>query len=204
MNIEIKPLRKKDHKKAIQYAITGMHFNFYLDNKFALNLYGRYFWYLEITNATQIIAAYQGDELVGVLLAEMKNEEKAYHSFWRSLYVKLFNWIQEHILKDSAGIYELTNQAMLAHYKLDNTPDGELRFLASAPNCQTKGIGTLLLQELERLEPKKEIFLFTDDQCTYQFYEHRGFDKMGEKDIVLNINKKDIPLRCLLYRKIIQ
>lgn len=204
MNIEIKPLRKKDHKKAIQYAITGMHFNFYWDNKFALKLYGRYFWYLEITNATQIIAAYQGDELVGVLLAEMKNEEKAYHSFWRSLYVKLFNWVQEHILKDSAGIYELTNQAMLAHYKLDNTPDGELRFLASDPNCQIKGIGTLLLQELERLEPHKEIFLFTDDQCTYQFYEHRGFDKMGEKDILLNINKKDIPLRCLLYRKIIQ
>lgn len=203
MSIEIKPLRKKDHKKAIQYAITGMHFNFYLNNKFALNLYGRYFWYLEITNATQIIAAYQDDELVGVLLADMKGEEKAYHSFWQSLYVKIFEWIQKNFFKNSVGIYDLTNQSMLAHYKLNNTPDGELRFLAGDPNSKTKGIGTLLLQELEKREPHKEIFLFTDDQCTYQFYEHRGFDKVGEENIVLDLSQKEIPLRCLLYRKII-
>lgn len=58
MRIEIRDLRKKDYKKAIQFAITGMHFDWYLNNKFLLNAYGRYFWYLELNRATQIFAAY--------------------------------------------------------------------------------------------------------------------------------------------------
>ena len=34
MNIEIKSLRKKDYKKAIQFAVKGMHFDWYLDSPF--------------------------------------------------------------------------------------------------------------------------------------------------------------------------
>ena len=32
--MEIKELKKKDHKKVIQYAIKGMHFGLYLKDKF--------------------------------------------------------------------------------------------------------------------------------------------------------------------------
>ena len=46
----------------------------------------------------------------------------------------------------------------------------------------------MLLNELARRENGKELYLFTDDQCTYQFYEHRGFEKIGEKDIVLELD----------------
>ena len=31
LKIEIKDIRKKDHKKAIQFAIKGMHFDWYFD-----------------------------------------------------------------------------------------------------------------------------------------------------------------------------
>lgn len=55
--IEIRDIKRRDYKKAIQFAIKGMHFDWYLNNKFALNAYGRYFWYLEINRATQIFAA---------------------------------------------------------------------------------------------------------------------------------------------------
>ena len=57
-----------------------------------------------------------------------------------------------------------------------------------------------MLNELEKREKGKEIYLFTDDQCTYQFYENRGFDKVGEEDIILKL-EKEVPLKCLLYRK---
>ena len=33
-----------------------MHFEWYLDNKVLLNLYGRYFWYQEMERATQVTA----------------------------------------------------------------------------------------------------------------------------------------------------
>ena len=34
MEIQITNIKKKDYKKAIQFAKTGMHFDLYLDNKF--------------------------------------------------------------------------------------------------------------------------------------------------------------------------
>lgn len=89
--MEIKELKKKDHKKVIQYAIKGMHFNLYLKNKFLLYAYGKYFWYLEYTNASQIIAAYEGDKLLGVIIVDMKNEAKPYKSFWKTCYIKLID-----------------------------------------------------------------------------------------------------------------
>ena len=60
-----KTLKKKDYKKAIQYAVVGMHFNWYMNNPSLLKLYGRYFLYMELNRATQVIAAYEGDDLAG-------------------------------------------------------------------------------------------------------------------------------------------
>ena len=81
MELDFKQLEKKDYKKAIQFAIKGMHFDWYTKNKLLLNLYGRYFWYLELNRATQIIALYADDELAGVLLADIKGKSKKHHSF---------------------------------------------------------------------------------------------------------------------------
>ena len=89
MKIEIKDIRKKDHKKAIQFAIKGMHFDWYLDNKFLLNAYGRYFWYLEINRATQILAAYADGEFAGVLLAEIKAKKRNTRVFCKKATLKL-------------------------------------------------------------------------------------------------------------------
>lgn len=90
---------------------------------------------------------------------------------------------------------------MFKNYCESNTPDGEIIFLAANPDVKIKGIGTLLLNELEKRENGKEIHLYTDNACTYQFYEHRGFERVGEKDVVLKLGKKNVALTCLLYRK---
>ena len=89
---------------------------------------------------------------------------------------------------------------MFAAYTKYHTPDGEIRFLAANPDSKVKGIGTYLLNELSIREAGKEIYLFTDTNCTYQFYERRGFERAGEKEIVLELSD-DINLKCLLYRK---
>lgn len=201
--MEIKELKKKDHKKVIQYAIKGMHFGLYLKNKFLLNAYGKYFWCLEYTNATQIIAVYEGDKLLGVLLADMKGEKKPYKSFRKKLYIKFIDFIQKLFFKGGVMPYEEANKEMFRAYSERYTPDGEIRFLAADPDTKVKGVGTMLLNELARRENGKELYLFTDDQCTYQFYEHRGFEKIGEKDIVLELDNT-INLKCLLYHKKLQ
>lgn len=198
--MEIKELQKKDHKAVIQYAIKGMHFGLYLKNKFALNAYGKYFWYLEYTNATQVIAAYEKEKLLGVLIADFKGEKKAYQSFWKKLYIKWIDFAQKVFFRGGVLPYDEANRQLYTAYQTKYQPDGEIRFLAADPDAKEKGVGTFLLNELERRESGKEVYLFTDDQCTYQFYEHRGFQRAGEKDIVLELEHK-INLKCLLYRK---
>lgn len=204
MNIEINDIRKKDYKKAIQFAVKGMHFDWYLNNKFLLNAYGRYFWYLEINRATQILAAYADGEFVGVLLAEMKGEEKKQQSLLQKIYVKFVDVILKSFFKGGAGLYEETTKEQLAHYLKSNTPDGEIIFLAADPDCKIKGIGTALLNALEKKEKGKTLFLYTDDACTYQFYEHRGFKRMEEKEVVLVMPKGKVSLTCFVYSKAIE
>lgn len=201
MEIEIKDLRKKDYKKAIQFAIKGMHFDSYLNNQFLLNAYGRYFWYLEINRATQIFAAYADSEFVGVILAEIKGEERKQQSFLQKVYVKFIDVLQKTIFKGGAGLYEDTTKEQLAHYLKFNKPDGEIIFLAADPDCKIKGIGTALLNALEEKERGKTLYLYTDNACTYQFYEHRGFKRVEEKEIVLEMPKGKVPLKCLVYSK---
>ena len=64
-----------------------------------------------------------------------------------------------------------------------------------------KGIGTMLLNELTAIEKGKTVCLYTDSTCTYQFCEHRGFERVGEKDVELDMGNKKAPLTCLLYSK---
>lgn len=201
MGIEIRELRKRDYGRAIQFAITGMHFNLYLDNKLLLNLYGRYFWYSELNSASQVIAAYDGEKLAGVLLADMQGEEKKYKTTGQTAYVKIFEFLQNTFYRGGVGIYDEANRELLDAYLKENNPDGQVVFLAADPDAKVRGIGSRLLEELERRIRGKEIYLYTDDACTYQFYEHRGFQKSGEKEILMDLTSKKVLLKCFLYSK---
>lgn len=201
MNIEIRALERKDYSKVIDYAIKGMHFERYMDSKLALRLYGRYFLYLELERATQVLAAYMGEQLVGVLMADMSGERKQPSSLWRRFYLRTFRVLMRLVAGGGSSSYDETNKQMLARYLQRETPDGEICFLAADPNIKGKGIGSLLLEELARREPGKLIYLYTDDNCSYQFYERRDFERAEEERITMQLGGKNVPLICLLYSK---
>lgn len=203
MQIEIErgELSKKDYKRAIAFAIKGMHFDWYLQSRLSLQAYGRYFWYLELSRATQIFVAYVNGEFAGVLLAEIEGERRL-HQVWREqLYVRLAAMIQRVFSGGGVGLYEETVRAQREHFLQSNRPDGEILFLAVDPDCNGKGVGSALVHALEEREQGKTLYLLTDDACTYQFYEHRGFQRMEEQDIVMDLPKGKVPLKCMLYSK---
>ena len=201
LNIHLQALRRRDFRHAIRFARQGMHFDWYTDSPLLLYLYGRYFWCLEFSRATQAIAAYRGGALCGVLLAEVRGEPKPYRTWARRLYVRLFEGAQGLLFRGGGSVYARANQELYRQYRRQHVPDGEITFLAADPALEGHGIGTRLLSELARRERGKEFFLYTDDGCTYAFYEHRGFERVGERDIVMRLNGRDVPLRCFLYRK---
>ena len=73
----------KRFQKVIQYAIKGMHFDEYLKNdlffKYTAGTFG--IWNAQMQRKS--LRAYERDMLLGVLIADMKDEPKPYKSFER-------------------------------------------------------------------------------------------------------------------------
>lgn len=201
MEIDIRPLQKKDFNAARKFAVQGMHLEWYTGNVVELYLYSKYFWYLEISRAAIALGAYLGDELVGVLLADMDDEPKVFANLFYRSFVRIAEFVIKLGYKGASTSYEKANKDMLAAYKQIYHPEGELNFFAVNPDIKGKGIGTKLLNELEKQEVGKEIYLYTDSGSTYQFYEHRGFKVVGQKDIELDIHGEMVSLTCMLFAK---
>lgn len=202
MNIVIKQLRKQDFNRAREFAIEGMHLSWYATNKIELYLYSKYFWYLEITKATKALGAYMGERLVGVLLADMKDEPKIFTSTFYNAFIKVVIFFINLFYKNASSVYDKANIQMLKEFKESNNPDGEINYFAVDPDIKGKGIGTLLLNELEKYAKGKLIYLYTDSGSTYQFYQHRGFKEAVTRSIILEIHKREIPLNCFLFCKL--
>ena len=201
MSIEIKDLNPNDYDIAREFAVEGMNLNRYCEYGYEIFLYSKYALYKELLKSTQILAAYEKDKLVGILMAKMRNEPLKVNSIWLNTYVKSINFISNIFYKEN--LYDKANKEMLEEYKKSNQLDGEILFFVVDNKKKGKGIGTLLLKELEKIEKGKKIYLYTDSDCTYQFYEKRGFTKEQERNIVLNFHGKDLPLTCFLYSKIL-
>jgi len=74
MMITFSRLRPSDFGKVIGFAIEGMNFADFRLGKIGTAVYGRYAFYLELERATEIIAAYDGDRLLGVLMAVINGQ----------------------------------------------------------------------------------------------------------------------------------
>ena len=203
MDVVIKQIRKQDFDKAREFSIEGMHLSRYTSNKFELYMYSKYFWYSEISKATNAIGAYMGDRLVGVLLANIYHKPKLFISWWYKLFVKLVSFVINFGYGMTNGTYQNANQDMLRNFRNNNSPDGEINFFAVDPTIKGKGIGSLLLNELGKEAKGKLVYLFTDSGCTYQFYQHRGFEESDKRNIQLEIQERKMPLTCFLFSKIL-
>jgi len=201
MALEIKKLKRKDFNQARKFAVEGMNLSWYTSNAVELYFYSQYFWYLEISKATRALGAYQDDELVGVLLADIFDEPKVYQSLGAKLFIRLVDFVINIGYGSVADEYEKANKAMLKEFKQTHTPDGELNFFAVNPEITGQGIGTKLLNTFEQLEANKLIYLYTDTGSTYQFYEHKGFNKEGRREINLEVADGQVPLTCFLFSK---
>lgn len=201
MTITIKSIREEDFDDARKFAIRGMHLDWYATNSLELYFYSKYFLCVELSKATRALAAYSGDELVGIVLVSMKNEPKIFTSFFRRVFISLYEFVFEKFYSDSADAYEQANAKMLRDFRKKNDPDGELNFFAVDPNRTGQGVGTLLLNELERQETGKLIYVFTDSGSTYQFYQQRQFQESGKYEVILKIKCRDLPLTCFLFSK---
>lgn len=199
MSIQIKELRESDYEKAIDFTLIGMHFDAFFEKGSGLARdYAESFWYDELAKSNEIIAAYdENDEFAGVLLAEIYDKESSEKPSIPESYLQ--KQMSNPVFSEFDDEYDKANSEMLSDYRDGNEVHGELCLFAVDPNRKGQGIGSILLAEFEKRVKGKNIFLYTDSNCTYQFYEKRGFERVDEREISLG----DAPLSCYLYYKVV-
>ena len=202
MKIEIGNFERKDYKKAVQFAEVGMHSEWFWPGKALMLADMKYFLYTELLEATQILAARTDGQFAGVLLAAMRGEEKPCRSRSVRRFVRRTDRLLKLFGRGAVGEYEKTAKEQRERSREMLRPDGEILFFAVDPGLKGKGIGSALLAELERREAGRSIYLLTDDACSWEFYDHRGFRQTEQKDIVIEAPKGSVPLRCFVYYKV--
>lgn len=201
MDIVIRPLKRRDRRRAMEFSVTGMGTDRYTDRRSEQMLYTRYLFYKELTRATQVLAAYSGDRLLGVLIAELRGEKRACRSLFGSCFVAVSDLLMGIAFRGAGSDYDTANEEMHREFTARCDPDGEIGFFVTDPDLCGQGIGTLLLQELSRREKGRTVYLYTDSCCTYAFYDRRGFTREAQRDIVITIRDRKTPLSCFLYSK---
>ncbi len=202
-NIEIRQIEVADLKYARTFAAKGMNLEKYTSNRFELYLYSKYVLYEELAKSTVALGAYWKDKLVGFLFAKFENEQPIFANLKNHWFVRLGKKIIELSSKqEAANSYDTANKEMYQAFS-SNKIDGEITFFAVHPEMNGLGIGSQLLNELERLKKDKFIYLYTDSGCNYPFYLKKGFDIFDEKQVSMGIKDKQVDLTCyLLYKKL--
>lgn len=118
----------------------------------------------------------------------------------RSLFIKGANFIRQNIFRKSTA-YDKANEKMLSNLKAREELDGEITFFATDPNIEIKGVGSGLLRALESRLKGKAIYVFTDKDCNYKFYERRGYSLEEEESVVVDTGQRQVPLTCYIYMK---
>lgn len=199
-DIVIREFNIADRAVAARFAMEGMHLDRYVENALERWIYEKYVIREALARSNYLIGAYRDDKLVGFLFGCFKGQPLPYRDSRFIFLQRLFKLLERLSPSSSRGdAYDAANRAMKA--SLRSEPDVELVFFAIDPACKRKGVGTKLLAAFERACAGMDMFLRTDDACTYQFYEHRGFMRAAERDVAMGGSKGTFTLKCMMYVK---
>jgi len=144
------------------------------------------------------------DEVVGVIFGIVNDSEPKYRM--------LLEDSASHTLTllgasdtERKGIYEYFSKITLVYEQLNSDPDkydGTLDFLVLTNAAQGFGIGKslwLALKAYFKEHNAKSIYLYSDDECNFGFYEHQGFRRTGEQKTAFNFDGEIFESGIFLY-----
>lgn len=200
--IVIKPLEAQNAGRCAKFIVEGMNISKYIKSKKLQYLYSKFMFYQEFIESTDAFGVYVDNEFAGFILAGFDGMAKPYVPFKFRLYSHIFNLSSK--LFDSHEInnsYKIANRAMKDEFLQRHSVDGEIKLFAVSSQYKGHGLGTKLLDKLATLHTGKNIYVYSDSNCDYQFYLHRGFEQVGIRQIVMGTKKYKIPLTCYMFYK---
>lgn len=94
---------------------------------------------------------------------------------------------------------EKADRGLLAHSDCD--PDFELVLFAVSSEARGLGVGSTLMDHAQRYlaaQGASRAFLFTDTDCTWEYYEHRGMRRAAEQSFA-DDGASILPERMFVY-----
>ena len=144
------------------------------------------------------------DSPIGVIMARAGMPDKQSQDHWTSIKHHACEELDE-LGGSTAGLsrfFEAMDQAdrdLLAQSGCD--PDFELVLFAVSDNARGLGIGSTLMDHAQRYlaaQGASKAFLFTDTDCTWEYYEHRGMRRAAEQSFA-NDETQILPERMFVY-----
>lgn len=145
------------------------------------------------------------DKVVGVIFGSVEGKEPQYRTLMEdgaSHALTLLGASE----RDRICCHEYLTKIKVVYEKLlgDNQSsfDGTLDFLILTESAQGLGIGKKLWLSLKSYFEKNNItaiYLYTDEDCNFGFYEHQGFIKGGEEVAVFNFGGHIYKAGTFLY-----
>lgn len=136
---------------------------------------------MEVLEETEQFVYYkENGKLLGFAGYSNKNSNK--HKLKKKFYALIKNSLyKSRKIKDLAALHEYENNYDYTPKGLKSKYDGEISMLILDPNLRGKGIGKKMLSEVFELAKKdnmKNLFILTDDSCSYYIYESLGCNKI--------------------------
>lgn len=178
----------------------------YVSHKQTLKNFKLQYVYSCLSEATYTCVAEQNGKIVGVI---MGNAKKAYRLSSHLNYI--VRTLQHgalmmlHGRNEKAGIRDFKNLHKIYHdfsQKHENEFNGVLTLFAVDENCRGFGVGLKLLAGLMdylNAQNTSRIYLYTDTTCSYEFYEHRGFERLEEQKLLMTRDGQPFQMDVFLY-----
>ena len=203
MNLELKPLKRADEPQVVRFAVDGMHFDHYIKSARLQRAYAGHFWLASKMEATEQIALYSGEVLAGVLLARMIGGVAVGVPPLERVFVRTADALLHVVSRKLEGAYQRANERLLSRFLLRYTAEGEITFLAVNPALKRQGVGRQLVEELATRHEGKRVYVFSDEECDFGFYDHMRFTKEEEEAVSLVCSTGRMVLPCFLYSKVL-
>lgn len=202
--IVVEPFENVNIDQAAAFIVEGMHIDRYIKHEKFQHMYSKLMFRRELSEATTALEISVDGKFEGFLLAKFNDEEKVTGESRTTLYQRFMHLIQKIVGSDKMmGPYGHANMAMLQELSLKESLDGEINLFAVDSQLKKQGLGTKLLDHLAAAHSGDHVFVYSDSDCNYQFYLHRGFQQAGSRQIVMDSKKSKLPLTCYLFDRIL-
>ena len=172
-------------------AVLDATLSFYFNQVMYRSTYGR--------------VAIMNGEVLGVIFGYIKGEAPQYRHLLQDI-SEITMTLMMATDEERNGLYEYFSKQTAVYGELidglESDYDGSLEFIVLSRVAQGKGVGRLLWENLKTHFEGcgiTKIYVYTDTDCNYGFYDHLGFSCRRSKEVVYDFEGVEYTPKNFMY-----